>query len=133
MLYNGKHINEDIHVYAICKYIIYVPPILNGNEKIDICEIEIGGCTYGQYGDNCQLQCPKNCIGPCDLKTGNCLFGCVDGWLGNICDRACDEGKFGSQCLRDCSVNCLSSPCDHVTGQCKSGCLKGLEGFNCTD
>lgn len=45
------------------------------------------GCTYGQYGDNCQLQCPKNCIGPCDLRTGNCLFGCVDGWLGNICDR----------------------------------------------
>lgn len=46
---------------------------------------------------------------------------------------ACEVGKFGDQCQRDCSVNCISSPCDHVTGQCKSDCLKGWEGFNCTE
>ncbi|CAC5409011.1 unnamed protein product [Mytilus coruscus] len=144
MLYNAEYVNEDIDVFAVCKYIIYIPPILNGNAKIDICEIEIGGnhgqddallagCSYGNYGDSCQFTCAENCLRPCDLKTGNCLFGCFDGWLGDRCDKACDVGKFGGQCLRTCSSNCLSSPCDHVTGKCKAGCMKGWEGFNCTD
>ncbi|XP_052059414.1 receptor-type tyrosine-protein phosphatase kappa-like isoform X1 [Mytilus californianus] len=133
MLYNAEYNNEDIDVFAVCKYIFYLPPILNENTKIDICEIEIGGCPYGKYGDSCKLICPKNCMGLCDLTSGNCMLGCLDGWLGEKCDIACDEGKFGSQCLRDCSSNCLSSPCDPVTGQCKAGCMKGLEGFNCTD
>ncbi|CAG2250517.1 unnamed protein product [Mytilus edulis] len=133
VLYNAEYINENIDVFAVCKYIIYIPPILNGNAQIDICEIEIGGCFYGKYGDSCQLLCPGNCIGPCDLNTGNCLFGCFDGWIGDRCDKACDEGKFGGQCLQDCSANCLSSPCDHITGQCIAGCIKGWEGFNCTE
>ncbi|XP_076109308.1 uncharacterized protein LOC143077878 [Mytilus galloprovincialis] len=133
VLYNAEYVNEDIDVFAVCKYVIYIPPILNGNSKIDICEIEIGGCPYGKYGDRCESTCPDHCIGSCDLKTGNCVFGCSSGWIGEKCDRACDEGKFGSQCLRDCSSNCLSSPCGHVTGQCKSGCMKGWEGLNCTE
>ncbi|XP_052067780.1 multiple epidermal growth factor-like domains protein 10 isoform X2 [Mytilus californianus] len=133
VLYNAEHHNNDTDVFAVCKYIIYIPPILNGNSKIDICEIEIGGCPYGKYGDSCQLTCPENCIGPCDLITGNCLFGCLVGWLGKKCDRACDEGKFGDQCLRDCSANCLSPPCDYMTGKCTAGCKKGWERFNCTE
>ncbi|XP_052059438.1 receptor-type tyrosine-protein phosphatase alpha-like isoform X4 [Mytilus californianus] len=133
MLYNAEYINEDIDVFAVCKYIIYIPPVMNGNAKIDICEIEIGGCSYGKYGDSCQLLCPENCIGPCDLKTGNCLSGCSVGWLGEKCDTACGVDKFGGQCLRDCSANCLASPCDHKTGQCNSGCMNGWEGFNCTE
>ncbi|XP_071129167.1 receptor-type tyrosine-protein phosphatase kappa-like isoform X2 [Mytilus edulis] len=133
VLYNAEYVNEDIDVFAVCKYIVYIPPIFNANAKIDICEIEIGGCFYGKYGDSCQLTCPENCKGPCDLITGNCLFGCFDGWLGDKCDTACDAGKFGSQCLRDCSSNCLSSPCDHVSGKCNVGCQKGWEGYNCTE
>lgn len=42
-LYNAEYNNEDIYVFAVCKYIIYIPPILNENGKIDICEIEISG------------------------------------------------------------------------------------------
>ncbi|CAG2212764.1 MEGF10_11 [Mytilus edulis] len=126
LLYNAEYHNNDTTVFAICKYIIYIHPIVNGNSNIDICEIEIGGCPYGKYGDSCQLTCPKNCKGTCDLITGNCSFGCSVGWL------ACDMGKFGNQCLRDCSVNCLSS-CNHMTGKCTTGCKKGWEGFNCTE
>ncbi|CAC5380710.1 unnamed protein product [Mytilus coruscus] len=133
VLYNAEYINEDIAVFAVCKYIIYIPPVLNENAQIDICEIEISGCPYGKYGDSCKLICPRNCMGLCDLTSGNCMLGCLDGWLGEKCDIACSEGNFGSQCLRDCSANCLSSSCDHVTGQCKAGCTKGWEGFNCTE
>ncbi|VDI18091.1 Hypothetical predicted protein [Mytilus galloprovincialis] len=133
VLYNAEYDNEDLDVFAVCKYIIYIPPILNGNSKIDICEIEIAGCPYGKYGDSCQLTCPENCKGSCDLITGNCVFGCSSGWLGTNCETACDEGKFGDQCLRDCSENCISPPCDPVMGQCKSGCLKGWKGLNCTE
>ena len=43
VLYNAEYINEDMVVFAVCKYVIYIPPILNGNSKIDVCEIEIGG------------------------------------------------------------------------------------------
>lgn len=43
VLYNAQYDNEDIDVFAVCKYIIYIPPILNGNTQMDICEIEIGG------------------------------------------------------------------------------------------
>lgn len=43
VLYNAEYDNEDLDVFAVCKYIIYIPPILNGNSKIDICEIEIAG------------------------------------------------------------------------------------------
>lgn len=43
VLYNAEYNNEDIPVFAVCKYIIYIPPILNGNTQLDICEIEIGG------------------------------------------------------------------------------------------
>ncbi|CAC5409016.1 unnamed protein product [Mytilus coruscus] len=132
-LYNAEYVNKDKNVFAVCKYIIYIPPVLIENAEIDICEIEIRGCPYGKYGDICQSICPDNCIGPCDLITGNCLFGCVDGWRGEKCGKACAVGKFGGQCLRNCSSNCLSSPCDHVTGQCKAGCQKGWEGFNCTE
>ncbi|CAG2207371.1 unnamed protein product [Mytilus edulis] len=133
VLYDAEYYNSDTEVFAVCKYIIYLPPILYGNSKIDICEIEIGGCPNGKYGDSCRLTCSENCMGPCDLISGKCVFGCSSGWLSAKCDTACEVGKFGDQCQRDCSVNCISPPCDHVTGQCKSGCLTGWEGFNCTE
>ncbi|CAG2230438.1 unnamed protein product [Mytilus edulis] len=134
LLYSGPRLNTDIITFAVCKYLTYVPPLLIGSKMVELCEIEIGGCSYRRYGDICEHVCPEHCLGQgrCDLISGDCLSGCSDGWVGEKCDQACDEDKFGGQCLRDCSVNCLSSPCDHVTGQCKSGCLKGWEGLNCS-
>lgn len=43
VLYDAEYHNNDTDVFAVCKYIIYLPPIVNGKSKIDICEIEIGG------------------------------------------------------------------------------------------
>lgn len=43
VLYDAEYQNYDTYVFAVCKYIIYIPPIVNGKSQIDICEIEIGG------------------------------------------------------------------------------------------
>lgn len=46
VLYNAEYLNEDVDVFAVCKYIIYIPPIIKTKTKIGIhgiCEIEIGG------------------------------------------------------------------------------------------
>ncbi|CAC5385841.1 unnamed protein product [Mytilus coruscus] len=133
LVHNGVHVNNNSDVFDVCRYVTYVPLVVNENSQIELCEIEIGGCPYGKYGVNCDNNCSENCAGPCDLKTGNCLFGCLDGWTGNQCKQACNAGSFGGQCLRTCSVNCLSSPCYYVTGECKGGCLKGWKGTNCTE
>lgn len=39
----------------------------------------------------CNESCPENCHGPCDLKTGNCAFGCLNGWTGDNCAQGKDQ------------------------------------------
>ncbi|CAG2207372.1 unnamed protein product [Mytilus edulis] len=127
LLYKGERPTKDINVFAVCRYIIYVPPAASG---VDVCEMEIGGCPLGRYGYNCEKFC--HCNGPCDLGSGYCSSGCLDGWTGNRCDIVCDNGYFGKKCTRPCSANCLNPPCNHVSGECAGGCSKGWEGYNCT-
>ncbi|CAC5380716.1 Tyrosine-protein phosphatase non-receptor type 5,Receptor-type tyrosine-protein phosphatase R,Receptor-type tyrosine-protein phosphatase eta,Tyrosine-protein phosphatase non-receptor type 7,Receptor-type tyrosine-protein phosphatase beta [Mytilus coruscus] len=127
VLYKGERPTKNINVFTVCRYITYVPPAANG---VDVCEFEIGGCPLGRYGVNCENFC--HCNGPCDLVTGNCTSGCLDGWVGYKCDIACASGNFGSGCSRPCSANCLNPPCNHVSGECTGGCIKGWEGYNCT-
>jgi len=46
-------------------------------------------CKVGFYGDECNQPC-GHCVGrkgACQLKTGQCLFGCKEGWFGPHCDR----------------------------------------------
>ncbi|XP_052059394.1 receptor-type tyrosine-protein phosphatase mu-like isoform X2 [Mytilus californianus] len=128
---NEDYVNMDITVLEVCRYVTYVPSV--GNSKLEFCEIEIGGCPSGKYGHNCESPCSKNCIDRCDIVTGNCTFGCLDGWIGVKCDQACIPGFFGGQCLRICSKNCLSIHCHHVTGECVGECHRGWGGFNCTE
>ncbi|CAC5380714.1 unnamed protein product [Mytilus coruscus] len=135
LLYNGQRSDTDINVFNVCIYVIYVPPMLSGGSIIELCEIEIGGCPYRKYGENCQHFCSEHCLGKgqCDLVSGSCLLGCSDGWIGDKCDKACNASSFGNQCLRNCSPNCLSPPCNHVTGECDGGCKRRWERLNCTD
>ncbi|XP_052067770.1 uncharacterized protein LOC127707272 [Mytilus californianus] len=84
VLYRGKRLDKDINVFVVCIYLIYVPPMLNGDSKVELCEIEIGGCPLGRHGINCKNIC--HCNGPYDVITGNCTFGCLDGWMGYRCD-----------------------------------------------
>ncbi|XP_071180902.1 receptor-type tyrosine-protein phosphatase mu-like [Mytilus edulis] len=129
-LYKYKRPTGYILVHAVCRYIMFVPPVVNGMRNIDICEIEIAGCPVGNYGDACKNVC--YCIEPCDLDTGRCMSGCLNGWMGEKCDQACITGYFGNDCSRKCSENCVSQHCHHVTGECIGGCKEGWEGYNCT-
>lgn len=45
------------------------------------------GCPPSQYGPFCNQSCPWNCHLPCDLETGNCIFGCLIGWIGDTCEH----------------------------------------------
>ncbi|XP_052104992.1 uncharacterized protein LOC127738022 [Mytilus californianus] len=63
--------------------------------QVDMTEIRIvtelyltgKGCPSTQYGPLCKRTCPAKCLGPCDLDTGRCLFGCANGWIGEKCDQ----------------------------------------------
>ncbi|XP_063446685.1 uncharacterized protein LOC134726180 [Mytilus trossulus] len=132
VLYHGERPTKDIHVSAVCRYVIYVPHSISGISEVDLCEIEIGGCPFGKYGVNCEMNCSENCIlGSCNLVNGNCTHGCVDGWFGERCNEPCYTGFYGNQCMHTCSQHCFLPPCHHVTGQCSGGCTHGWTAEDC--
>ena len=45
------------------------------------------------------------------------------------CDRPCENGKYGPQCLSKCSCNLNNSICNVVDGSCN--CTKGWTGDTC--
>ncbi|CAG2257239.1 PTPRT [Mytilus edulis] len=94
--------------------------------------IILAGCPPTHYGPLCNTTCPKNCNGPCDLESGICILGCMNGWTDVKCDKECSAGLYGKDCRETCSISCLNSPCSHVTGECIGGCQDGWQGFNCS-
>lgn len=46
------------------------------------------GCPYRRYGEQCEHVCSEHCLGQgqCDLVSGSCWSGCLDGWVGKTCD-----------------------------------------------
>ncbi|OPL33394.1 hypothetical protein AM593_10031, partial [Mytilus galloprovincialis] len=93
--------------------------------------LTFGSCPPTHYGHLCSRSCPKNCKGPCDLESGSCIFGCINGWTGNTCARACNSGRHGENCVEECSANCIIPQCNHETGECINGCKDGWQGLNC--
>ncbi|VDI41654.1 Hypothetical predicted protein, partial [Mytilus galloprovincialis] len=120
VLYHGERPTKDIHVSAVCRYVIYVPPTLNGISEVDLCEIEIGACADWFYGENCANKC--NCLSePCNKSTGMCPGGkCDKGWSGESCNKECSEGYFGYNCIGYCN-NCLNTSCEIYEGNCTYG------------
>ncbi|KAK3765312.1 hypothetical protein RRG08_027318 [Elysia crispata] len=48
-------------------------------------------CVNNSFGGGCTEHCSPYCAGAnktCDVKSGSCDFGCVDGYYGTMCDRA---------------------------------------------
>ncbi|XP_078330342.1 uncharacterized protein LOC111113883 [Crassostrea virginica] len=100
------------------------------------CHITDGTCQCkdGTYGFHCQYSCSRNCLYTytCHKTTGNCPYGCRDGWKMSKCEAKCDNGTFGKNCTGECG-NCLKKQaCDHISGTCYNGCDPGYRGINCT-
>ncbi|VDI44159.1 receptor-type tyrosine-protein phosphatase T [Mytilus galloprovincialis] len=132
VLYNSTNLPVDVSFSAVFRYLTYVPPVQGGFSELEICEIGILGCPSTKYGQLCNISCPANCHGPCDLNIGSCSYGCIAGWRSNLCDKGCSAGTFGKNCKEKCSLNCLHQTCNHVSGECSSGCKEGWQGFNCS-
>lgn len=131
LLYSGRRLEMNMKVFAICMYLIYVPPLSIKNSMVELCEIKIGGCPYGRYGVSCERLCLGHCKGSCDLDSGNCSRGCLDGWVGEQCDTECSVGYFGFNCMDFCET-CFNFSCDALEGKCIAGCIDGYRGCKCT-
>ncbi|XP_071121659.1 multiple epidermal growth factor-like domains protein 6 [Mytilus edulis] len=132
VLYNGTSLPNEIHFESVFRFLTFVLPVGNLSTELELCEIGIIGCPPTHYGPLCNITCPQNCKGPCDLDLGHCTFGCIDGWTGISCEQVCHAGFYGKDCLEICSATCLNPPCHHVTGECIGGCQDGWQSFNCS-
>ena len=76
------------------------------------------GCpSPGYYGENCSLECPKNCQERhCHITDGTCL-GCL-------------PGNYGENCSFECPHNCMERLCKTTEGTC-FGCEPGYLGPIC--
>ncbi|XP_052071240.1 multiple epidermal growth factor-like domains protein 10 isoform X1 [Mytilus californianus] len=132
ILYEEQFLPTKINVSAVFRYLTYVPPVQGKSSELEICEIGIIGCPPSRYGPVCNKLCPGNCNGPCDLATGSCTFGCLNGWTGDKCEQECQDSKYGKNCLETCSANCVNPQCNKLTGECIGGCNDGWQEFECT-
>ncbi|XP_052071239.1 multiple epidermal growth factor-like domains protein 10 isoform X2 [Mytilus californianus] len=131
ILYKETSLPTEIHFYAVFRYLTYVPPVKKAISELEVCEIGIVGCPPSLYGPLCNQSCQGNCRGPCDLTTGQCIFGCSSGWSGDNCKQACQAGTYGKNCLETCSSNCLNLQCNAGNGECFEGCNDGWHGSDC--
>ncbi|VDI27171.1 Hypothetical predicted protein [Mytilus galloprovincialis] len=132
ILYKETSLPSEINVYAVFRYLTYESPVEGLFSELEVCEIGIVGCPPSNYGLFCNQSCPENCNGPCDLDTGKCIFGCLNGWHGDKCEQVCQAGTYGKDCLATCSTHCLYPQCHGVTGECLVGCNDGWQGFDCS-
>ncbi|XP_076075891.1 uncharacterized protein LOC143046657 [Mytilus galloprovincialis] len=133
ILYKDTLLPTEISCYVVLRYLTYVPPTEGSFSDLEVCEIGIVGCPPSYYGPVCNQLCPENCHGPCDLDSGQCIFGCLDGWSGDKCEQACQAGLYGKGCVKTCSTNCLNPECHKVTGECFGRCKDGWQGFDCSE
>ncbi|KAJ8310997.1 hypothetical protein KUTeg_011442, partial [Tegillarca granosa] len=64
---------------------------------------------------------------------GSCyVAGCEPGYLGEACNKQCENGTFGLNCASKC--HCFVGTCNNENGKCIiSGCKDGWEGSTCSE
>ncbi|XP_062620861.1 multiple epidermal growth factor-like domains protein 10 [Saccostrea cucullata] len=99
----------------------------------ELCELEVYGCHIpGYYGEFCNQTCPVNCQRQqCDVVNGDCVNGCLPGYIGLKCGDKCGGGTYGVNCTQSCG-HCLNNEqCHHINGTCLQGCSPGYKGPGC--
>lgn len=90
-------------------------------------------CPEGFWGSDCLQPCGHCDISPsCDKDTGECLYGCQNGWQLPLCNL-CVDGVYGPTCQQLCGHCLHEAPCDKTEGLCLSGCDPGWMGNGCDD
>ncbi|KAK3752426.1 hypothetical protein RRG08_048931 [Elysia crispata] len=152
ILYNGvTSINTSQNVCQIgnygpnCEYLCsfgcptpYCDKITgNCRVGVNICALGHHGakcerCPIGTHGHVCSERCSPYCGGSnkdCEVRSGICLFGCVDGYYMPDCSIVCPVYTYGQRCLKSCSLNCAgpNGTCNNINGTCDSGCISGYQ------
>lgn len=98
--------------------------------------------VFSEYR-NC-TPCSVGCSNKvCDKGSGVCKCKSTI-YTGDKCDQCapnfqtyphcnqCMAGFYGTDCNRDCPVNCNGNVCDRQSGHCTNDCNKNFIGVNCT-
>ncbi|XP_060597743.1 multiple epidermal growth factor-like domains protein 10 [Ruditapes philippinarum] len=126
---------------------------INNNNCITcLSDTECKQCKSGYYNDQCDKQCPLNCLKSCHIETGICE-GCKGNFYGEHCNLSCastcnvqttangslcqqtdgkclygcEAGFHGLMCSEKCSSNCNDTLCDQSTGKCTKGCKRRVK------
>ncbi|XP_061180750.1 multiple epidermal growth factor-like domains protein 10 [Saccostrea echinata] len=105
---------------------IYTNKTFIDGAYLEICEVQVYGCSYQDSDGNCSLcnQCKNDCniAGECDE------MGCrLDGYVLPSCKK-CKNGRYGHDCDFVCGHCASNAVCDHVTGSCPDrNCAPGWE------
>ncbi|VDI05385.1 Hypothetical predicted protein [Mytilus galloprovincialis] len=112
------NITQTIPCFQLGKYVIYYDTKGDGTygtwgPTVELCYVVIKECPPSYYGNLCQSRCPVNCSGPCDLETGQCTDGCINGRFGETCEL--DAQCFTDSKMTNCTpeiyqLNPLSGP-----------------------
>lgn len=103
------------------------------NNQCDIDGKCTAGCEASFYGEDCTLNCPPHCEGPCDTTAtggydGYCT-ACETGWTGKKCTKRCHNTcaacnqRGDAVGEEDCTVCNLAEPVELVNGHCQ--CIEG--------
>ncbi|XP_056003464.1 multiple epidermal growth factor-like domains protein 10 [Ostrea edulis] len=100
---------------------------------LEICEIEVYGCSVGRYGESCS---PCQGCSTCDIISGACP--CSDTCVNAACNPSngyCTEGciteYWGNTCKSQCSQHCIGNMCEQGNGTCTNDCAEFRYGYTC--
>ncbi|XP_060601719.1 cell death abnormality protein 1-like [Ruditapes philippinarum] len=82
-------------------------------------------CKSGYFNDQCDQQCPQNCLKSCHIETGLC-DGCKVNFYGDKCNFAC-----ASTCKIQTTTS--GSICQQSNGKCLLGCVDGFHSLRCSE
>ncbi|XP_062620884.1 multiple epidermal growth factor-like domains protein 10 [Saccostrea cucullata] len=110
----------DVNCSDTAQYVkIYANKDIDGGAILEICELEIYGCSYQDSVGNCIScdQCKNDCMinGECDEQ------GCKSDSLPPPFCKECREGFYGRNCSHVCGHCVKQVVCDQVNGSCPSG------------
>ena len=133
----GKDSNSPTVLHIVCHHFVkgrYVILKRTVGGSMNFCELVLSGyrfyeCPYGLFGLGCKKEC--HCQDDCDKVTGNCPTFCETGWQKPDCQRPCESGTWGVDCLT--RSHCLDSAeiCQTENDVCRTGCADGWWDKNC--